>query len=69
MKEMFKKTILVLCGVLILCSVLYLFKIRFQNIDMTELRLFITYWKECLTSIFVIIISGVIFDMTFKKIS
>ena len=25
---------------------IYLVKLKFKNIDMTDLRLFITYWKE-----------------------
>lgn len=43
--------------ILSLISLVWLLKIRFSNIDMTELRLLVTYWKQLLV-ILVMLISA-----------
>lgn len=68
MKIAFKKLILVLCVISITITVLYLFYIRFKNIDMTDTRLFVTYWKEGIVSFIILIGSSALFDATFKSL-
>jgi len=44
-------------GILILIGLIWLFYIRFTNIDMTGTRMFLSYWKQWL-AIFTFFIGG-----------
>lgn len=68
MKNLLKKIIITICAIAIAISVLYLFKLRFSNIDMTDLRLFITYWKQGLISFIVIVLSVIVLDKTITSL-
>lgn len=68
MKRLFKKIVMVLCIISMLCTTIFCFTLKFQNIDMTEARLFVTYWKESIIAFCILVGSGVLFDRITKSL-
>ena len=49
------------CGVsMALCAVIYVMYLQFTNIDMTQARLFLTFWKEIIAAVVFCLLGGVI---------
>lgn len=57
MKKIFKELISIICLALGMSVFSFLFKIRFNDIDITMLRFSVTYWREILMCLVILIIS------------
>ena len=56
--EMSKHTKCFIGYVLILVGVIFVFYLEFTHIDMTEARMFITFWKQYLIIFAIFIVAG-----------
>lgn len=68
MKKIIKNILMWLSFACILIPVIFLFVIRFKNIDMTETRLLVTYWKEIIALIVIMLGAYTVLDKIVAKL-
>lgn len=68
MRKIIKNILTWLSFACILIPVIFLFVIRFKNIDMTETRLLVTYWKEIVALVVIMLGAYTVLDKIVAKL-